>query len=918
LTLIPGTRLGSYEILAPLGVGGMGEVYRATDTNLKRQVAIKVLPTAVAGDLERLARFQREAEILAALNHPNIAHIHGLQKSDGAVALVMELVEGPTLADRIARGPIPIDEALPIAKQIAEALEAAHEQGIVHRDLKPANIKVKADGTVKVLDFGLAKAMDPGGTRPEVSQSPTLLGPGYGEAGFSPTMTQAGMILGTAAYMSPEQAKGRVVDKRSDVWAFGIVLYEMLTGRRPFGGEDVSDTLAQILTKDPDWSALSPTTPLSIRRLLRRCLEKDRKRRLADAGDARLDIDDVSLAADGQGSSVVAPVSHSVWRRALPMGAILLVALGVGAGVTWRAMRASSILSPGVVRLTITPSARESIGTTSPDPDLAVSLDGRRVVYVGEMGGQTQLFVRALDRMEATVLGGLPTGFGAVRSPFLSPDGSWVGFFVSQGLAKVPVAGGASVTLCPTTGTPRGASWGPRDTVIFATAAEDTGLLEVSASGGNPRVLTRPDVTKGEVDHIFPEILPGGEAVLFTVTGSRPENSQVAVLDLRTGQHRVLVQGGSNPHYAASGHIVYALRGALYAVAFDLDHLQVRSDPVLVGERLVTKTVTGAASFSIASDGSLIYLAGGAIAIANTPVWVDRHGDETSVPVPTRGYFDARLSPDGRRIALDVRDPAVGVWIGAFDGTLTPLTSDSSASQFPLWTPDGLRVVYSSGNRLTLFWQAANGTGTVEQLVTSTTEMIANSFSPDGTRLVIEQTHPTTGSDLYLLSLADGPGRATARDEKPLIATRFNEKNGEVSPDGAWLAYQSDLSGTNEIYVQPFPDVEQGRFQVSTSGGTAPTWARSGRELFYLSLDGKLMAMPIQPGHAFSHGSAAVVVDRRYFRSIQGRNYDVSPDGTRFLMIKDAAAPTTPPQLVVVQNFFEELKRFVPTKSGSS
>jgi serine/threonine-protein kinase len=816
---------------------------------------------------------------------------------------VLELVEGPTLADRIAQGPIPIDEALPILRQIAEALEVAHEQGIIHRDLKPANVKVKADATVKVLDFGLAKALEPtSAMSPGVSLSPTIT---------SPAMTQAGIILGTAAYMSPEQAKGRAVDKRSDLWAFGVVLYEMLTGRRPFGGEDTADTLAQILTKDPDWTALSPTTPVSIRRLLRRCLEKDRKRRLADAGAARLEIDDASLAADGQGSRVVAPVS--MWRRALPVVAAVLVALAFGTGATWRAMRASS-LPPGVVRLTIAPSAGESVGTVSPDPDLAVSLDGRRVVYVGERRG-AQLYVRDLDRLKATAVSGLTTGFGAVRSPFLSPDGAWVGFFENRSLKKVPVAGGAAVTLCPTTATARGASWGPRNTVIFATSAPDTGLLEVSASGGNPRVLTRPDPAKGEVGHILPEILPGGDAVLFTVVIGPIENSQVgqvAVLNLRTGQYRVLVEGGSNAHYAVSGHIVYALRGALYAVAFDLEHLQVRSDPVLVVERVVTKVVTGAASFSLAHDGSLVYLAGDGVSIARSLVWVDRHGGETPILAPSRGYFDARLSPDGHRVALGVRDPAVGIWIAAFDGTLTRLTSDPSANQYPVWTPNGLRVVYSSGSSLTLFSQAANGTGDAERLGDSTTQMVANSLSPDGTRLVVAQAHPTTGSDLYLVSLADGLGRGTARDARPLIATRFNEQNAEISPDGAWLAYQSDMSGRNEIYVQPFPDVEQGRFPISTGGGTIPLWARSGRELFYFAPDGKLMAVPVQLGHAFSRGNATIAVDRAYFQSIgQGRNYDVSPDGTRFLMIKDAVASSAPAQLVVVQHFSDELKRLV-------
>jgi Tol biopolymer transport system component len=903
-----GARIGPYEIVSTLGAGGMGEVYRARDTKLNREVAIKVLLPAVANDPDRLARFSREAQLLASLNHPNIAHIHGLEESEGTRALVMELVDGPTLADRIALGPIPVDQALPIAKQLAEALEAAHEQGIVHRDLKPANIKVRADGTVKVLDFGLAKALDVG----SASSSNTTI---------SPTMsmhaTQAGVLLGTAAYMSPEQARGVAVDRRADLWAFGVVLYEMLTGTRLFEGATISDTLAAVLSKEPDWTALPAQTPPSVRRLLRRCVERDRKRRLADAGDARLEIDDASLVAGGRGNAAVAPVSQSVWRRALPLVAGALVALGVGMGTTWRAMRASSV-PPGVVRLTVTPAAGESIGTMSPDPDLAVSLDGRRIAYVGQVGGRIRLSVRALDRLEATVLRGLPTGFGAVRSPFLSPDGTWVGFFENgRSLKKVPVAGGAAVTLCPTTATPRGASWGPRNTVIFATSAQDTGLLEVSASGGNPRVLTRPDPAKGEVDHIFPEILPGGEAVLFTVvTGGPIENSQVAVLDLRTGQYRALVPGGSNAHYAASGHLVYVLRGALYAVAFDLEHLQVRSDPVLVVERLVTK-VTGAASFSLANEGSLVYMAGEPVSIARTLVWVDRHGGETTILAPTRSYFEPRLSPDGRRMALGVLDLAAGIWIGAFDGTLTPLTSDPLGNQYPLWTPDGLRVVYSSGRPSTsLHWRAANGSGDAERLVDSTTEMVPDSFSPDGTRLVVEQTHPTTGFDLYLLSLPDRRGGATKFDTRPLLATRFNERNAQISPDGAWLVYQSDMSGTDEIYVQSFPNVEQGRFQISTGGGTDPLWARSGRELFYFAPDGKLMAVPVQPGHAFSHGNAAVVVDRSYFRSIgQGRNYDVSPDGARFLMIKDAVSSSaTAPQLVVVQNFFEELKRLVPAK----
>ncbi len=918
MALSPGARLGSYEILSSLGAGGMGEVYRARDTKLNRDVAIKVLLPAVANDPDRLARFSREAQVLASLNHPNIAQIFGLERQEGrdgqdtgaTAFIVMELVDGEELAQRIACGSLPLDEALPIARQIAEALEAAHEQGIIHRDLKPANIKVRADGTVKMLDFGLAKALEPAGASAgNATNSPTL----------SMHATQAGIILGTAAYMSPEQARGSTVDKRADLWAFGVVLYEMLTGTRLFQGATISDTLAAVLKTEPDWTALPPETPVPIRTLLRRCLEKDRRNRLADAADARLEIQDTltapAVSATDAGRAAVL-VSRPAWRRALPVVVASLVAVAAGTAATWLAMRASST-PPAVVRVTIALRPGEVVGTTLPDPDLAVSLDGRRLVYAGTAGGQPQLFVRALDQLEPTPLRGLTNP----RTPFLSPDGTWVGFFEgNQTLKKVAVTGGPALTLCQTTAPPRGASWGPRDTVIFATTATDTGLLEVSAAGGEPRVLTRPDPAKGEVDHLFPEILPGGEAVLFTIRTTGPiENSQVALLDLRTGQSRVLVAGGSHPHYAASGHLVYGVGGTLRAVAFDLDRLQVRWTPVPVVERVVMKTISGAANFSLARDGSLVYLAGDLQSFARTLVWVDRQGREDPIPAPPRGYFYPRLSPDGRRVALDVRDQENDIWIWAFAGqTLTRLTFDPSFDQYPVWTPNGARVVFSSGSPANLFWRAADGTGTAERLAEAPTEMLGHSFSPDGTRLVFRQTNPKTGFDLSLLSLPSGPGRGTTRDVRPLVSTPAQEQNAEVSPDGAWLAYQSNESGTNEIYVRPFPDVEQGRWQVSTGGGRQPLWARSGRELFYRAPDGTLMAVPIQPGPGFTRGNAAVVVDRAYVEGgggAVGRSYDVSPDGTRFLMIKEAAASTgTAPQLVVVLNFFEELKRLVPTK----
>ena len=886
----------------------MGEVYRATDTNLKRQIAIKVLPLAVAADAERLARFQREAEVLAALNHPNIAHIFGLEKADGTIALVMELVEGPTLADRIAQGPIPLADGLAIAKQIAEALEAAHEQGIIHRDLKPANIKVRSDGTVKVLDFGLAKVHDDrarwtaGGGR-NLAESPTIT---------SPAMTAQGLILGTAAYMSPEQARGNGVDKRADLWAFGVVLFEMLTGTRLFEGATIAETLAAVLKTEPDWAALPPQTPPSIRTLLRRCLEKDRKRRLADAASARLEIDDAQLPSRGDADGAAASVFRRTGWRALSLVAVALV---VGGSAIWLVTRASSA-PPAVVRLTMTPRPGETVGTGGPDPDLAISLDGRRLAYIGVEGGQRRLYVRALDQLEPTAFQGLTNP----RTPILSPDGAWVGFFegqIGQTLKKSAITGGPTVTVCQVTGASRGASWGPRDLVIFATTAPDTGLLEVSAAGGQPHVLTTPDPAKGEVDHLFPEILPGGQAVLFTIVTTGPiENSQIAVFDLRTHQSHVLVAGGSNPHYAASGHLVYGVGGTLRAIAFDVDRLQVRGDPVPVVEGIAMK-FTGAANFSLARDGSLVYVAGGAQAVARTLVWVDRQGREDPIPAPPRGYALPRLSPDGRRVALDVRDQENDIWIWAFDGqTLTRLTFDPSIDSNPVWAPDSTRVVFSSGNPPTLFWRAADGTGAAERLAEAPRMMIGHSFLPDGTRLVGSQLNPKTGADLFLLSLAGGPGRSTTRDVRPIVATPSNEQYAEVSPDAAWLAYQSNESGTDEIYVQPFPDVEHGRWQVSTGGGTRPLWARNGRELFYLGPTGKLMAVPIQPGPGFTRGNAAVVLERAYFTApVLGRSYDVSSDGTRFLMIKDTPASTgTASHLVVVQNFFEELKRLVPTR----
>jgi serine/threonine-protein kinase len=545
----------------------MGEVYRAADTNLKRSVAIKVLPESMAGDAERLARFQREAEVLASLNHPNIAAIYGLERSAGTTALVMELVEGPTLADRIARGPIPLDDAWAIARQIADALEAAHEQGIIHRDLKPANIKVRPDGTVKVLDFGLATVHAPERESPAAvsrSLSPTITSPAM--------MTGAGMLLGTAAYMSPEQAKGKRADRRSDLWAFGAVVYEMLTGRRAFAGDDVSDTLVSVLRDEPDWSALPAGTPPPIRRLLRRCLEKDRKRRFDSAADARLEIEDAMVAPQAD-AATLRPAPGAAWSRALPWAVAGL--LGVIALLLWGPWRRAA--PPPITRTTIVTSGAAALTVAGFVRDLALSPDGDRVVYVGNRG--TQLFVRALDALEPVAI---VTG-DRVLGPFVSPDAQWVGFTVAGGtLQKAKITGGPAITLTRLDGTIRGATWTSDGTIIVATGNPATGLQRVSADGGTAEVLTRPDHARGEADHLWPELLPGGRTVLFTITSQTggPETAQVVARDLRTGTDKAVLRGGSHAHYVASGHLVFVAAGTLRAIPFDPDRLETRGTAV--------------------------------------------------------------------------------------------------------------------------------------------------------------------------------------------------------------------------------------------------------------------------------------------------------------------------------------------------
>jgi len=901
MPLAPGSRFGQYEIQATIGAGGMGEVYRAHDTTLGRDVAVKALLPAVASDPDRLARFSREARVLASLNHPNIAQIYGLEEADGVRVLVLELVEGPTLADRVARGRVPPEEALPIAKQIADALEAAHEQGIVHRDLKPANIKLGRDGTVKVLDFGLAIAVEPSATSgANLSDSPTVT-----------ALTEHGMILGTAAYMSPEQAAGTPVDRRSDLWAFGVVLLEMLTGRRVFAGESVSHVLAAVLREEPDWSTLPADTPDPIRRLLRRCLQKDRKRRLTSAADARLEIEDALAAPAGEATSVNVRVPRAGWRRTLGfMAPVAAVCALAGALAAWMVL-APTAAEP--TRFAIVPPSERPLALSGTDRDFAISADGRYLAYAA--GPRGQLMVRAANQVDALPLDGITRA----RTPFFSPDARWIGFFtgISGELKKVPVAGGPAVSLCRYVGSPRGAGWGADDTIVFATNDPSKGLLRVSAAGGKPEMLTTLEPGQEMVaQHLFPSVLPSGAAVLFTIGDftSGEATAQIAVLDLKTRQRKVLIRGGSQAQYVETGHLLYGARTALWAVRFDPVKLEVLGDPVLVVDQIMT-TASGAAHFSVARDGTLAYIPGGlsnevSVREFGVPVWVAREGREEPIGAPPRPYAAPHLSPDGTRAVLAIGDQEKDLWTWDFARqTLGRLTFDPSREFYPAWTRDGRRILFTSNRAGVphIFSRSADGTGAEEQLTTGKNVQFGSpSSSPDGTHVVFTEIVPGTGEDIMMLSL-DG-----ARRVEPLLHSPFAERNGAISPDGRWLAYESNESGQEEIHVRPFPNVSDGgHWQVSAGGGTCPVWSPNGQELFYRDLN-SVMAVTVQSTSTFSSGNPTKLFDGPYLTGVGG-SYDASRDGQRFLMLK-GSGPVSPARIVVVLNWFEELKAKVPAK----
>jgi Tol biopolymer transport system component len=858
-----GTRLGPYEIVSALGAGGMGEVYQAHDTKLGRDVAIKVLPEAFAHDPDRLSRFQREAKMLAALNHPAIATIYGLEQTNGTSYLVMELVSGETLQQRVTRGGrLPVEDALGICRQIAEALEAAHEKGIVHRDLKPANVKVTAEGKVKVLDFGLAKAFAGGESGSDPSNSPTLSAAG----------TMQGVILGTAAYMSPEQARGKAVDKRTDIWAFGCVLYELLTGQQAFHGDTVTEILAAVLRGEPDWPALPAATPTKARDLLRRCLQKDKTLRERDAGDACMEIQE-ALAAQ----SVSPPTrgfARRGWREAVVLG-LAGLAMAVVAGLAvWNLKLAAPQAPRPVSRFTITLPPGQQLAGLRDGPAVALSPDGTRLAYVASQGGPQQLYLRAMDSLEAKLVPGTE---GAVE-PFFSPDSQWLGFFAGGKLKKISVSGGAAVALDDAGRNPRGAGWGSQGLIAFAATGVSPLFLQGSDAGGPLQPLTR--LENGEGSHRWPEFLPGGKAVLFAFSTNNTNwtNPQVAVQSIGTGERRNLIPGGTQPRYAPSGHLVYAQAGSLMAVTFDAQRLTAAGPAVPVVEG-VLQSLTGAAHYSISATGSLAYVPGGVQVNQNQSrlVWVSRTGAEQPLAAPVHTYQAPRLSPVDRRVAVSIQEQGTQVWLYDLSrDTLSPLTFEGG--QFPIWTLDGKRVAFFSGAPTNLFWQAADGSGTAERLTTSEHFQNPGSFSPDGKLLAF------------------------------LIQTPRNKSVPLFSPDGRWLVYVSTESGRPEIYAQPYPG-PGGKQQISTEGGTEPVW-RNDRELFYRN-GNKMMAVDIATQPSFSAGKHRVLFEGQYLPGVGDTpNYDFDTKGQRFLMLKPVDdSPAAPTQINVVLNWTEELKQ---------
>ncbi len=918
---LEGRRIGTFEILSPLGRGGMGEVWRARDSKLRREVAVKTLPEEFANDQERLARFEREATLLAALNHPNIAAIYGLEEEGDTRFLVLELVEGDTLADRLKRSPIPVEESLKLALQIAEALEAAHQKGVIHRDLKPANIKVTPEGNVKVLDFGLAKAFVGDGVDVDPSESPTI----------SMTATKQGVIQGTAAYMSPEQARGREVDRRTDIWAFGCVLYEALAGRRAFQGDDVTEILAAVIRAEPEWDRLPANLHPRLREVMERCLEKDLRRRWHDIADVRVDLEKIQSDSDGLSTEAEQPQTR--WKRStgLALG-------GMAVGLILALVLFGNLLSPApageVTRLTLDVHEGAHFGDAPAGNQLtfgrpvmrafALSPDGGNLVYVGNDGdNRTQLYLRPRDQDQAVPI----PGTEGARFARFSPDGRSIGFFhSSRELMRVPVAGGEVRTIS-TTGLefiPGDLSWTEDDRILLASFE---GVLQVASSGGVVKKLTTHDLGPEYIQGL-PQLLPGGDAVLYAegplYRGIPSEEFNVIVESLEIRDRIVVVEGGTDPVYLDSGHIAFVRSGTLMAVPFDGANLEVTGDPVVVLEDLMqaegvgnTGMNIGIGQYSVSRSGTLAYLPGGIMPEQQTQLnWVDLAGNAEPIPLPPASYFFARFSPAGTRLAYTEgrTGEARSTWVYDMDlGISTPLPKPSleHENESFAWSPDGTEIVFASrigGGPLNLYVTAADGSGEPERLTERDVSQHPGSWSANSVLAFVEDRAPR---DLMILSM-DGDS-----EPAPFRETPFAERHPAFSPDGNWLAYVSDETGRDEVHVRPFPAGEPA-YQVSNGVGLAPAWSPNGEQLFYrTNVDGsvRFMVVDVNRESTFTRSRPRMLFEQTNLGTTPIRSYDVSPDGDRFVMpTRVDREPEPATRINIVLNWFEELKELAPVR----
>jgi serine/threonine protein kinase len=875
MSLAAGTRLGPYEILAPIGAGGMGEVYRATDTKLGRDVAIKILPEAFARDADRMARFEREAKVLASLNHPHIAAIYGLEESDGMRALVMELVEGPTLAERIDARAMALDDTLPIAKQIAEALEYAHEKGIIHRDLKPANVKLTADGHVKVLDFGLAKALE--------AQAPAV-----GNPSVSPTLTiegtLAGVILGTAAYMAPEQARGTMLDKRADIWSFGVVLYEMLTGKQPFAGATVSDTLAAVLKTEPDLTLV----PVQVRKLLRRCLDKDRKRRLRDIGDVWELLDE---EPQDEGPRRSRPWTFGIGGWILAGG--LFLALGILSFIHFR--EAPPLKT--VLRYTI--SAPEN---TSNLHSFAISPDGRYLAMATEVNGKRQLWLRALDALQAHPM----PGTDDATYPFWSPDSHYIGFFVPGKMKKIAASGGPAQSLCDAP-SGQGGSWNRSGVIVFSPSTTiGSAIQSVTSTGGVPVSVIR---AKGYSS--FPVFLPDGRHFLYVAGGEFAEQNGVFLSSLDGKENRRVSADISGTF--GSGWLLFIRENTLMAQPFDPANEQLKSEAFQVAEG-VSLTNFYYTPASVSETGVLVYANSGMVG-GSQIVWYDRVGKLLGVVRAPGMVLDPAISPDQKSIAYRRAYASRGdLWLWDLKReTEQRFTTEGFVNVGPFWSPRGDRIVFASnrgGGVLNLYQKTASGTGQDDLLLTNGNNKRPFQWSQDSRFVVYGELDPKTRNDIWVLPMEGGPKR------KPVVFlnSKFNETFSQLSPDSHWMAYTSDSSGRPEVYVRPFPSGE-GQWKISIAGGEQPRWRGDGRELFFVSGDGKMMVVPVKamPGakSVFEAGTPTALFEGHLYKNanVPLFEYDVTPDGKRFLIATTGGVSASAPLLTVVVNWDAGLKK---------